>query len=258
MIVEFRELIKLQSRSMVDSFSLSSEQLKLLQASGFSFAQRGSVVAMEATYNPSNIEAIRSFVSSHAVNAEIRHSIWPEFNDADYVKAKLWILLFPEVWIDGIDFHVQCEKCGAMRTVVDATIKVPSIDAKGKPVLTVNGQFTIVREDISKTIQTNLTGATFAPFDAAGKYLYLLSSKRLSPISVHLDEIIGFQGTCDGCNSPKCDMYFGPLRFPSASWNGDDIVFAEFQEANVFTPKAAEVFSKLERKTVRDGVVLFD
>ena len=256
--MKFKESIKLQSRSMLDSFSLSSDELRLLQALGFGFSQLGSAVAMEATYNPSNIEAIRSFVASHAVNAEIRHSIWPEFDDEDYIKAKLWVLLFPEVWIDGIDFRVQCDKCGAKRTVVDPTIKVPSIEAKSKPVVTVNGQFTIIREDISKTIQTNLTGATFAPFDVAGKYLYFLSSRRLSPISVHRNEIIGIHGTCDACNSPKCDMYFGPLRFPSASWNGDDIVFAEFRDANVYTPKAAEVFSKLERKTVRDGVVLFD
>lgn len=256
--MKFKESIKLQARSMLDSFSLSSDQLEMLQASGFSFKQVGSAVLMEATYSPSNIEAITSFVKSHDVDAEIRHSVWPEFDVEDYTNSPLWILRFPELWIDGIDFRTTCHNCGATCVVVDPATKVASVNSKGKPLLTVNGQFTIVREDISLLIQAKLAGAKFAPFDVAGKYLYLLSSTRLSPLLVHPDEVIGFEGICTGCKSPRCDMYFGPLRYSSASWSGDDIVFAEFHDANVYSPGAAEVLMKLERGAVRDGIVLLE
>jgi len=53
-------------------------------------------------------------------------------------------------------------------------------------------------------------------------------------------------------------MLFGPLRYPLSSWSGDDVVYSDFNSANVYTPKAFKMLHQYEKKAVRRAIVLLE
>jgi hypothetical protein len=155
------------------------------------------------------------------------------------------------------DLERTCGDCGAQRIIVDTTVQVANVNAN-KAILTVNGQFTIVRNDLCKAMIEDLNGFSFEPFDGNGQYFYLQAKSRLKKIIIKNDEVLNFKGNCPQCNAPKYDMFFGPLRYLKREWSGDDIVHSDFQDNLLFTEKAFNVIKKFENEITMDGIALFE
>ena len=42
------------------------------------------------------------------------------------------------------------------------------------------------------------------------------------------EDFLDYRGWCEGCDHPKFRMLFGPLLYPKANWQGQDIVNEPF------------------------------
>lgn len=142
-----------------------------------------------------------------------------------------------------------------MTVVVDPAVHVDQVECK-KAAVTVNGQFTIVRRDVGVELEKTFSGVVLSPFDRKQEYYYLLAKSRLSNLLMPPDEVIDYRGRCNKCGQPQFGMKFGPLRYESAEWNGDDVVHCDFHSRNIYTPKAFKFLKGSGKGIIRSGIVL--
>lgn len=255
--MELHEMIQLRGNPFPKPLPMpASEIIAIFNKQGVTFQDEGGVLRFRGKYVPSTLTRIKQILSEHKLSAEVAHSVWTVYDEYDFTIAPLWLLLgIPEIWVSGIDFAVTCETCGRKRFQVNPEVRVQSVETR-KPLLTVNGQFTIVRSDVARRIQKELKGATLIPFDRDGRYQYLLSERRLRRPIVSSDQAIGLKGFCNRCSSPIFEMFFGPLRYASNEWDGPDIVYCDFLSCNAYTPNAYDLLRKIEKNVAKDGIIL--
>jgi len=255
------ERVRIQPIAMVEMLTIPDELIATLDSAGLKFKLLGNSLISDDVFDPHQ----GKFAKTHKIVAhfsdalEVVHSVWPEYNDTDYQNAALWAMFFPDCWHNEIDCAVTCSSCNRKTARIDPRQKVEEVKgAKNRPFLNVNGQFKIIRRDVADSFVNSLSGLHVEVFDKVGKYMYLLPTSQLSSLIIRDDEVFGFKGFCDECGFPKFDMYFGPLRYPAKSWNGNDIVFEPFHRTPVFSHKAANLILGLDKNIVRGGVVFLE
>lgn len=232
--------------------------LRTFSQHGFRFEDMGSnrTTMFSALYDPGRLSQIEKIVEAERWEVKVTQSVWPVFDDQDYEQAPLWVIYFPDLWIDEIDFSSACGECGRKRITVDTRVRVSEVRSK-KPLLSVNGQFKIVAARVASAIGGTLSGACFHPFDDQGRYFYLNSERDLGHLIVK-EEVIGYTGPCSQCGRPKFTMFFGPLRFAKSLWQGDDIVHESFHDGYLFTPDAFGLLRTFDRTLKRNGIALLE
>jgi hypothetical protein len=236
----------------------ASELIALFKAEGVHFQDEGGVLRFRGAYDPARLPKVNELLSANGLSIDVRRSIWTVYDDQDFRMAPLWLLLgIPEIWISEIDFALTCTVCGRKRIQVNPNVRVQSV-ATRKPIVNVNGQFTIVRSDVASQIDKDLSGAKLLPFDKQGRYYYLLSTRHLLHLIIRADQTIGFSGQCDKCGLPIFEMFFGPLRYSSEEWKMEDVMHCNFLSCNAYTPKAYDLLRKFEKKVVKDGIILLE
>lgn len=259
MKMELHEMIQLRGNPFPKPLPKpASEMIALLKPLGVTFEDEGGVLRFRGQYDPSRLTKIKQLLSQQKLDADVWRSIWAVYDVQDFTIAPLWLLLgIPEIWVSGVDFAETCDVCGRKKFHVDPSVRVQSVDTR-KPIVTVNGQFTIVRNDVANRVEKELSGANLPPFDEEGKYRYFLSERSLRHLIVKPDQAIGLDGTCKKCKSPIFEMFFGPLRYASTEWKGEDVIHCDFLSCNAYTPKAYELLRKVEKKVAKDGIILLE
>src|SRR5581483_11011324 len=230
------EKIELQGEPFPKPLPMPPDDLiGLLRKHGFEFYYEDSALRWRGDYEPTTFDKVKSILVSNKVLVHAWRTIWEEYEDQDFTAAPLWLLLgIPEIWVSGVDFAVTCHVCGRKRFHVDPNVRVQSVDTR-KPIVTVNGQFAIVRNDVANRVEKELSGANLPPFDEEGKYRYFLSEGSLRHLIVKPDQAIGLDGTCKKCKSPIVEILFGPLRYASTEWKGEDVIHCDFLSCNAYT-----------------------
>jgi hypothetical protein len=234
------------------------ELIGLLRKHGFEFCYEDSVLRWRGNYEPTTLNKVKTILAANKIVVHAWRTVWEKYGDDDFRMAPLWLLTgVPEIWVSGIDFCVQCAACGRKRFHVDPSVRVQSV-ATRKPLVSVNGQFEVVRSDVANRIERELQGADLPRFDEEGKYHYFLSKRSLRHLIVKPEQAIGLNGTCDKCTVPIFEMFFGPLRYASGEWKGEDIIHCNFLSCNAYTPKAYELIRSVEKKVTKDGIILLE
>jgi hypothetical protein len=254
--MQIRETITLAGQPFPKSLPKpASVIIDLFKNVGLKFEDMGRTLILNEFYSPDRICLVKKMVNENGLDLKINHSVWTEYGEEDYSSNPLWILLFPDILIDEIDFLRVCRSCNKKSLAIDINKKVPYVKTK-KAIVTVNSQFTIVRKDIMTKMRDELTGAQFEPFDYKEEYFLLLSRCHLGELINSNSDFIGFEGKCEECNLPKYKIFFGPLCYSKFSWNGDDIVSGDFHNGQFFSPKAYDLLKSEEKEVTKSGVVI--
>ncbi|EMI20974.1 hypothetical protein RMSM_02097 [Rhodopirellula maiorica SM1] len=208
------ETIKLQPTSMLELLTIDDDDLSQLRAAtSLDFAKQGNAIIATADYRPDNVDAVLQYVETNLQDIEVRHSVWSRFSEEDYKQAPLWVLRFPEVWIDDIDFRHQCEECTRPAVSVDPLVRVESIPGVTHSALSINGQLSVFRTDVCEALESKVSGCKFSPFDRNENYQYLLPQARLTPLIVRESESIGLGDRCSVCHLPTFSSFLGHFVF---------------------------------------------
>lgn len=254
--MQLREMIKLRGKPFPKPLPIKPEILvEYFSENGFNFEIVDEVLLYNEIYSPGNFSEFKKLLHDKDLDLKVRHSIWTEYDDEDFEQHPLWILFFPDIFIDEIDLEKTCKTCNKKNVCIDTNKKVPFVNSK-KPIVSVNGDFTIVRQDLKKKMEIELMGANFEPFDEKGEYFYLLSKGNLGELVNSSDDFIGYNGICPECNQPIFKMFFGALKYSKSNWNGDDIISGAFHSGLFYTKKAYQLLKSVEKEVIRYGVVV--
>ena len=199
----------------------------------------------------------KKLIEEKGLDLKIYHSIFPKYEEKDYKENPLWMLLFPEIWIDEIDFEKKCTKCSKKFLAIDLNKNV-ALGKLKKPIVTVNAQFTIIKKELKVKIEAELSGGRFEKFDKQGEYFYLMARSNLGNLINTPDDFLEYGGTCPECNRPIFKMFFMPGKYLKSNWNGDDIVEDSFYHDTLFTENAFKLIKSVEKKVIKDGVVILE
>lgn len=254
--MKLKEMIKLRGNPFPKPLPIQPEIIaEYFSKNGFKFELVDRVLMYNEIYSPSRFSEFNKLLQTKNLDLEVRHSIWTEYEDEDFEQNPLWILYFPDIFIDGINFEKICEVCKKSTVVIDIEKRVPNVKSK-KPIVAVNGQFMIVRKDLMARIEKELSGAYFEPFDESEEYFHLLSKNSLGDLVNTPDDFIDYAGICPECKLPVFKMLFGSLAYAKSNWNGDDIVSGAFHSGVFFTKKAYKLLKSVEKEIIRDSVVI--
>lgn len=224
----------------------------------YGFAISGLSLISDRSYDPGFREALSTHLRHRDLSPRVQHSVYPVFSPADFEAAPLLELVFPEIWVDEIDFSTKCRSCGVKRINVDYSRVVGRVPA-ARDVLDVNGQFVILSKAAVDSVQRGgFAGASFPPFDRRGEYFYLRPLVDLGLPIIRDDEVLDFQGACERCGFPRFKVFFGPLRFPSSSYNGEDFLWTSVFDDFLFSKKAYDLLSSLDRGVENDRPVYLE
>ncbi|MBN1910788.1 MAG: hypothetical protein JW818_13670 [Pirellulales bacterium] len=225
---------------------------------GYFFKDMGNnrTTMLNDLYVAERLGQIQQIIETEGWDVKVTRSVWPEYDDKDYSLAPLWVLNFPDLWVDEIDFSFICDECGRKQIEVDTSIQVSKVKSK-RPFHSINGQFKIVSAEVKSAIVGSLAGACFHQFDEQGRYFYLGSECDLGSLVIKNDEVLDYTGECSLCRLPKFTTFFGPLRFVKSLWSGEDIVRESFNDGCLFTPKAFDLLRTFDRSLNRDGIALW-
>ncbi len=258
--MKLKETIKLRENPFPSPFSVKAEMLvEYFAHYGFKFEilDEGTIM-LHDFYIPERFVKVKKLIDEKGLDLKIYHSIYPKYEEKDYKENPLWVILFSDIFINGIDFNITCKVCNKKRVLIDLSQKVPIVKSK-KPIVSVNGQFTIVKNELKVKMETELSGAHFEFFDEQGEYFYLMARSKLGNLINTPDDFLEYGGTCPECNFPIFKMFYAPKKYSKLNWNGDDIVNSEFQVGKIlFTGAAFKLLKKVDRTATRDGVVILE
>lgn len=258
--MDIRESIRIEGMPFPKPLPVPLELLRrIFSEHGLYFEDMGNKRSVKFTgsYEPTRLSKVQEIVDDQHWDVKVSRTIWPEYDDSDYQRAPLWEVLFPDLWIDEIDFSSTCGECGRKRIVVDTSVRVSEVKSK-KPLHSVNGQFKIVSAEVKAAIEESLVGACFLPFDQQERYFYLQAMCNLGPLILHDNEVVAHSGECSKCNLPKFTTLFGPLRYGKSRWSGEDIVHESFHNSCLFTPLAFDLLRTFDQDLSRVGIALLD
>lgn len=254
--MQVRETIELSGKPFPKPLPIQADiMVEFFAKNGFIFKHLDRTLLQNEIYSRDRISQLKKLLEAKGFDLEVDHSIWTEYEDEDFEQHPLWILLFPDIFIDEIDFEKTCKVCNKITICIDTNKKVPFIKSI-KPIVAVNGQFTIVRKDLKKKMEIELIGSNFEPFDEKGEYFYLLSKRNLGELVNSSGDFIGYNGICSDCNLPIFKMFFGAQAYAKSNWNGDDIVSGAFHSSLFYTKKAYQLLKSVEKKVSRYGVAI--
>ena len=72
------------------------------------------------------------------------------------------------------------------------------------------------------------------------------------------EDFLDYRGWCEGCDHPKFRMLFGPLRYPKANWQGQDIVNEPFCNSNVYSHKAFELLKSFNKQITKFEPIILE
>ena len=256
--LHYKETIRIRGVPFQEGLPLpSSEFINVFSNNGLLFIDEGNSIQLYENYDCKRIDVVRNIVDDSKWAVDVRHSIWTFYDDCDYLESPLWDLVFPEIWIDELDFENQCSECNVKRIFIDTSIKINGFKCN-HAICVVNGQFIIVRNDLRLAIESSLSGARFSPFDFDEAFYYLEGTSALKNIIIRNDEVINFNGICNKCSFPKYDMFFGPLRYKKDEWDGKDIVHATYLDGLLFSKHAYNLMKTFEKNIEKDGVAFLE
>lgn len=254
--MQLRETIELSGKPFPKPLPIQPDiMVQFFAENGFTFKHLDRTLLLNEIYSIDRLCQLKKLLEAKGLDLEVDHSIWTEYEEEDFEQNPLWILYFPDIFIDEIDFNRRCKVCNKRRVVIDPEKRVTSVNSK-KPILAVNGQFTIVRKDLKDKIDKELSGAYFEPFDENEEYFHLLPKNSLGELINTPDDFIGYNGICPECKLPVFKMFFGTPAYSKSKWNGDDIVSGDFRRELFFTKKAYKLLKSVEKETIRDSVVI--
>jgi hypothetical protein len=254
--MKLRETITLSNKVFPKPLPLpAGDIINFFDSNGLKFKDHGRTLLLNEEFSSMRLSIVQKFIKDQGWDLKIDHSIWTVYEDKDYEQNPLWTLLFPEIRIDGVDFERKCKICSKSTVVVDSNKRVPKVKSK-KPIVIVNGQFTIVKKELKIKMESELSGTYFEPFDECGEYFHLLAKSHLCDLVNTPDDFIEYGGICKECNLPVFKMFFSALKYSKANWNGDDVVSGAFHSGVFFTEKAFTLLKSVEKETIRYGVVI--
>ncbi len=256
--MQFREMIAVDGKTLGESLPVRPKKLvSLFRRHGFEFADLNGRLVLNQPYSPERWGALQKVIDAAALDVGTEHSIWPVYDENDYAASPLWMLIFPDIFIDNVSCLKKCERCGREGIKVDPAARVGKVKSK-KATLAVNGSCEIVSAAAKAAIEADLAGAVFTPFDEQDSYFLIRSRMDLGPLVLREEEFLNLRGTCQQCGDPMFDIFFGPLRYPRTRWNGDDIVGSHFAIGNLYSPKAYRVLKSLEPSIMRMAPVVLE
>lgn len=227
----------------------------MLASHGYLFKDMGRTILLTDVFVPGRFEHVKELLAKKKLNLKIDYSRWPVIEEKDYEQSPLWMLVFPDIWIDDIDLSKKCEKCGRRIEAENPAVSVNKVKSK-EPVGTVNTHFTIVNSMVKEEMSKSLKGCYFSPFDEEGEYHVLQSQSSVGELTNPPDDFIGYKGVCLECQQPDFDVFVGPYKYSKHQWNGDDIVSGAFSIGLLFTKKAYDLLISLGVDASREGVVI--
>lgn len=256
--MQLKQLIELRGDPFPAPLPLPADELiALLKIHGDVFETIDGKVRFVGEYSPPRISRVKRTIEEIIKPIAVRHSVWPVYHDSDYETAPYCTLYFPEIQIPELKCSIRCPQCRFTRLAVGTKLW-PGQVRSSKPVLTVNGEFTIVQSKMVEKFNSELVGQRFRKFDKGGVYYHLLANHHLKELIIRPDESFGSCGTCKKCDHPLYDMFFGPLRYARSAESSDDIVFCEFVESCVFSPKAYRFLTGVGAECSRHNIILFE
>ena len=254
--MHLREVIKLEGKPFPNPLPIQPEILvEYFSKNGFTFEILDQVLLFNEIYAPGRLSKLNKLLEAKNLDLKVRHSIWTEYDEEDFERHPLWILYFPDIFIDGIDFDKSCKICDKRTVEIDLDKRVKSVKSK-KPIVSVNGQFTIVRKDLKDRMDKELSGTHFEPFDENKEYFHLLSKSNLGELVNTSEDFIDYNGICSECKLPLFKMFFGSLTYAKSKWNGDDIASGDFHSGVFFTKKAYKLLKSVEEDIIKEGIVI--
>lgn len=250
------EQITVRGHPFPASLPLAADQMiAIFRSHGADFVKDGMVLLYRGHFERERLENVRNAIEAHGLSANATRVVWSEYDDEDYKVAALCLLGGkPEIWIDSIDVTLTCTKCGRKRSHIKPDMQVDRVETD-KPIVSVNGQFTIVRDDVARRISNELRGARMPPFDTEGRYRYLLPERSLGKLIVGADNAIEPNGSCASCGTPLFETLLGPWTYSRSEYHGEDIVGCEVLDGNAYSRRAFDFFKAVERRIVRGDIV---
>lgn len=254
--METRETISLEGQPFPAPLpSLVLELIPFFSHHDCRFENLGRTLLLNQPYNPERYAFVSSVLQKRGFDLKIEHSVWTVYEESDYRQADLLTVSEPEIWIDDLDWRISCPLCNRQKIKMDLTSLVPSVDSS-RPLLCVNGQFVIVSQFMKGCISSGLSGAEFYPFDRESKYWVLGSSEDLGDLIILEQDAIGLSKRCIRCHGPCYDIFYGPYRYLRSNWHGADICIGEFWDGLRISQKAYKLFSSVEPKVKKSGIVV--
>ena len=255
--MQLKETIKIRGKPFPKPLPIKADILvEYLSKEGIKFENLdGETLLLYEIYMSSRLTMVKKLIESKGLDLDIYHSLNTVYEEKDFRQNPLWILYFPDLSIDVLNFEKKCSVCRKKSVIMDFNKRIPYVKSK-KPIVTVNGQFDIVRKELKKKIEEELSGAHFEPFDERGEYFYLLARNSLGDLVNPPEDFLDYGGVCPECNLPIYDIFFSPFKYSKPNWNGDDIVSGAFHEGVLFTEKAYNLLKSVEKEVIRYGVVI--
>lgn len=233
------------------------EVLDLLREFG-GFEVSGRSLVFHGEFSPGRRDQVDEILRSSGVAARVHHSVGPVFEQSDFDAAELFVLLLPQVWIDGASASVTCAGCGRRLIRCDRLKRVEGLTLTGD-VLDVNGEIVAVSESTARAIAAGgLKGADLPFFDKRERFHYLLATSDLGPPIIRESEVIGLGGACGDCGLPTYEKYIGPLRYRRRAWNGDDFTHDAFMDNLVVSRASFELLRRIDKRIRMSAPVLLE
>jgi len=250
--------VRIRETITISGVGGAAEHILDLLSSAYPFEVSGSSLLLHKDYSPGVFEDVEERLKAARVQPRLFHSIFPEFDDADYADAPLLDVAFPDVSIGGEVFVVRCPACGTRRTERECCRQVRRVNSNAQ-LASVNGAVEILSYSaLDALLRAGLSGLEARPFDAQGRFSYLAARTELGEFVIRPDETRGYRGRCTGCGGPLFDVHFGPFRFLQRCWSGDDFVWAEFIDHVVVSQAAYAELLRLEAGVMRLSPVLLE
>ena len=105
--MKLKETIRLCGKPLLDPLPIDAKILvEYFAKCGFAFEVISErVIILHENYDPKRIVVIKKAIEKMNLDLTINHSIGTKYTKKDFENNPLWYLLFPEIFIDGIDFY---------------------------------------------------------------------------------------------------------------------------------------------------------
>ena len=133
--MELRETISIDGKPFPKPLPRpAGELVELFRRHGYQFRDSKGTLILNEVYSPERWAVVQELAERESLDVAMKHSIWPVYGDEDYEKSPLWVLRFPDIWIDSIKFSTKCLECGRKTVKVDTSRRVPKVKSTASPV----------------------------------------------------------------------------------------------------------------------------
>lgn len=204
---------------------------------------------LEDDYIPDRIDQVRQIVADEGWDVRVRHRALPTFTDDEWSQGAFRSISIPEKVVEPeLGYHTlkkSCPTCGQV-SFEHKPIRIMKKFSTKHHFLSPGVVPDIAAADVADELAQQLIGIRLEPFDAEGRFKYIVPDVTADPAIVHDGDMIGYKGMCEECDRPIRDGIIGLIRYSKDKLQGLDVVRTKIFDATIYSPRAVELIKAYE------------